>query len=163
MRIAGIDCSTFAIDIVSVSIEDDDPWANWNCFKLGRDGDAFDRTRLVGEVLPARNSSFWLDIIAVGIEQPGGHQRHVTARVQGAVLAMIPSRMLVHPLQPSEWRKGVGLPGNATKERVFDWVTEQLGGRPVSQDAADAYCMALATRALVLKNQAKEAASAGIA
>ena len=76
---------------------------------------------------------------------------------------MIPERMLVHPMQPSEWRAGVGLLGNCTKKVVFDWATEQLGGRPVSQDAADAYCMALATRALVLKNQAKEAARAGIA
>lgn len=164
MRIAGIDCSSFAIDIVTVPLDDDVyPPVQHFCFKLGTDGDAFDRTRRVGGALPGRTGSWWDEILAVGIEQPGGHQRHITTRVQGAVLAMIPSRMLVHPLQPSEWRKGVGLPGNATKERVFDWVTEQLGGRPVSQDAADAYCMALATRELVLKNQAKEAARAGIA
>ena len=161
MRIAGIDCSSFAIDIVTVPLDEGEGQVEWHCFKL-EGADAFDRTRTVGEVLPARNHSFWLEILACGIEEPSGKFKPGSGyRVQGAVLSMIPARMIVRPLQPGEWRKGAGLSGRSTKEEVFAWVTEQLGGRPRSQDAADAYCMALATRALVLREHEREVAHAG--
>lgn len=108
--------------------------------------------------MPGRYSRFWEDILAVGIEEPTGRFKPGSGfRVQGAVLAMIPRDTLVRPIQPSAWRRLVGLPGNCSKEAVFEWVTAELGGRPRSQDAADAFCMALATRALVLEEQAKEA------
>ena len=162
MRIAGIDCSSFAIDIVTVPLDEGEGDVELHSFRLEDGPRAFERTRSVPNVVPARNHSFWLNILAVGLEEPTGRFKPGSGfRVQGAVLAMIPDRMLVKPLTPSEWRAGVGLPGNCSKEAVFAWVTERLCGIPKSQDAADAYCMALATRALVLEDQAKEVARAG--
>jgi Holliday junction resolvasome RuvABC endonuclease subunit len=112
--------------------------------------------------MPGRYSWFWEDILAVGIEEPTGRFKPGSGfRVQGAVLVMIPRETLVRPIQPSAWRNLVGLPGNCSKGAVFDWVTTELCGRPRSQDAADAYCMALATRTLVLNEQEREVARAG--
>lgn len=162
MLIAGVDCSSFAIDIVTVPLDEGEGQVEWHCFKLGPGADAFDRTRSVPDSMPGRHSRFWEDILAIGIEEPTGRFKPGSGfRVQGAVLAMIPRETLVRPIQPSAWRRLVGLPGNCSKETVFAWVTEELCGRPRSQDAADAYCMALATRALVLREHEREVAHAG--
>lgn len=158
MRVAGIDCSSFAIDIVTIQVEDD-PQPEWHRFEL-EGNDAFDRARSVGALVPGRAHSFWDEILAVGIEEPTGKWKPGSGfRMQGAVLSVIPMRMLVSPLTPSQWRAKVGLPGNCAKEHVFRWVTEQIGGRPRSQDAADAYCMALAMRRLLQEEKDGERAA----
>jgi hypothetical protein len=144
--VAGIDCSSFQIDVVTIALDGPETAISHEEFKLVGDN-AFDRTRKVAEAVPGRARSWWDEIIAVGIEEPTGKFKPGSGfRVQGAVLAMIPSRILVQPFTPSEWRHKVGLKGNCSKQDVFDWVTETLGGRPRSQDAADAYGIALATR-----------------
>ena len=159
MSIAGIDLSTFAVDIALVREPDEHlkPPAELHTFAL-EGFDAFERTRQVGMLLPGRNNSFWDEVVAVGIEEPAGRNPGFQFRVQGAVLSMIPEWMLVEKFMPSEWRKKVGLPGNCTKETVFEWVTEQLGGRPASQDAADAYCIALATQRKMEEQDGERAA-----
>lgn len=155
MRVAGIDVSSFAVDVVTIPL--DGFGISHRVFLL--DGaDAFDRTRQVGEVMPGRSSEFWDDILAVAIEEPAGRNPGFAFRVQGAVLSMIPSRMLVTKFMPSEWRKLNGIPGNATKDAVFEWAQAHLGGFG-SQDEADAYCIARALR-LALE---KEEIRAGIA
>jgi hypothetical protein len=161
LRVAGIDTSSFAVDLVTVPLDEHDgAEVEWHSFGL-EGADAFDRSRFVPNVLWGRASAHWDGILAVGIEEPTGKFKPGSGfRVQGAVLAQIPERMLVTPWTPSGWRAAVGLPGNCAKEAVFRWVTEQLGGRPASQDAADAYCIALATRKVVLENQTKEAEGA---
>jgi hypothetical protein len=56
---------------------------------------------------------------------------------------------VVDEMQPSEWRRLAGLPGNASKTDVLI-AAERLGfwdmsaGVPIAQDAADAACIALA-------------------
>jgi hypothetical protein len=145
--IAGIDYSTRAVDVVL--LDEDSDAATWHRFPL-EGADAFDRARTVG--LP---SWLWLDVLAVGIEDPRGYNAGALYRIQGAILGRLPKDLLVHPLVPSHWRKTVGLPGNASKQDVWHHAISLMSnvngvvklGWP--QDACDAYCIALATRTLL--------------
>jgi Holliday junction resolvasome RuvABC endonuclease subunit len=88
---------------------------------------------------------------AVGIEEPRGMNPGPTFRVQGAVLQKIPRETIVYPLIPSQWRKAVGLKGNAQKPDIMAHVLtlfpEFTDVWP--QDACDAWCVAEATRLAV--------------
>ena len=156
MSVAGIDLSTHAIDIVLLDETTDA--ATWHRVELAGH-DAFERARSVRAAMfrgfvPSR----WDDVLAIGIEQPRGRNALVAlGRVQGAVLACIPRDKLVQPWNPSEWRKTVGLPGNATKFQVAEWALDRWEDYPfgVPFDGTDAYCIALATRNLL---QIKDAA-----
>jgi hypothetical protein len=147
MTIAGCDYSTHAVDIVL--LDEDTDAATWHRFPLaGRD--AFERARYVRVGMPG--GSFWDDVLAVGIEEPRGYNAGALYRVQGAILARIPLDKLVQPLGPSEWRRRVGLSGNASKgevkSQVITWAwASGAGGWPL--DACDAYCIALATRSMI--------------
>lgn len=144
--IAGIDFSSFHVDVVLIE-EDDTRPPVWHRTSLAG-VDAFDRCRrLQGDLLGEHQ---WDDVLAVGIEEPRGHNPGVLYRVQGAVLAHIPCWILAVPWVPSEWRKAVGLPGNASKSDVAGWALGQPDAqvwRPgTPQDAFDAYAIATATR-----------------
>lgn len=145
--IAGIDLSTRFVDVVK--LDEDTDAATWHRFPL-TGNDAFDRARSVGLAVPGRAMSFWDDVVAVGIEDPRGYGAGFIYRVQGAVLACIPAQRLVHPWLPSQWRKAVGMPGNASKVDVHYFVTGATDHDALiqewPQDACDAYCIALATR-----------------
>lgn len=161
MTVAGIDLSTHAIDVVAV--DEDTDAATWHRFPLSGH-DAFERARDVWPaLLEGGIVGLMEDVVACGIEQPRGHHGTVhIARVQGAVLASLPRRLLVQPWNPSEWRKACGLPGNASKRAVWEFVidNEPDGNRGWSvledwpQDACDAYCIALATRSLLHRSEA---------
>lgn len=151
--VAGIDFSSLAIDVVLVDLDDREP-PLWERFAL-TGADAFERTRNVRAVMPT--SSFYDDILAIGIEHPAGKfGTGPMMRVQGAVLACLPAGVLVQPWPPSAWRKAVGLAGNASKWDVSafvmlnsftdGWKTDE---RALEQDACDAYCIALATRSAI--------------
>ncbi len=148
--IAGVDFSSKAVDIVL--LDEDTDAATWHRFPLTGQ-DAFDRTRAVRAAMPG--ASFWDDVLAVGIEDPRGYGAGSLYRVQGAILACLPAAILAHPLIPSSWRKTVGLPGNAPKLAIMEFVDtrQQENGASLfqrwPQDACDAYCIALATRTLV--------------
>jgi len=168
MYVVGCDFSSLHIDLVRVHLDDLEP-PKWNRYSL-MGHDAFDRTRTVGDVMPGRASDYWSDVIGVGIEHPAGKFGvGPMMRVQGAVLACLPSGVMVKAWPPGAWRKAVGLAGNATKEAVADWAhkdrfppTVTSEGRATRgliftvatgsnanawpQDACDAYCIALATR-----------------
>lgn len=147
MRIAGIDYSTNAIDIVQIDAYDH--WQpTWDRYPLAG-SDAFDRTRLVPNVMPRRGSTYWDEIIAIGIEEPRGRNTAPIHRVQGAILACIPDRALVYPWNPTAWRKACGLSGRASKDDVALFTYGELTWSRWPQDAADAYCIALATRTLL--------------
>jgi hypothetical protein len=154
--IAGIDYSTRAVDVVL--LDEDSDAATWHRFELkalGKLDDAFERTRSVRDAMPARTSGFWDDVSAIGIEQARGHDAYTGMRVQGAILACIPRHKQVEPHNPSEWRKTVGLPGNASKDDVARWANahwlQPLDAPRIlpQQDAYDAFCIALATRTLL--------------
>lgn len=162
MYVAGIDLSSFQVDVVKLPVTTDDEIAYaiddlyapkiWSC-TLGKKGTAFDRARLVRDALPDRYSSFWSDVIAIGIEEPFGKGHLSTAagyRVQGAILSCLPPNTLVQPWAPASWKKAIGIGGGADKDKIAAWVMEQENEHRrsygMSQDAADAYCVAWATR-----------------
>ncbi len=150
MKVAGIDFSTNAVDIVFVDL--DDKWLlEWYRFTLvGQD--AFDRTRMVGESMHGRSSVWWEDIYAVGIEHPAGKfGTGAMLRVQGAVLSMIPGELMVKPWPPGAWRKAVGLSGSASKQDVAAWSYSNGANAQWPQDAHDAYAIAFATRLALRK------------
>ena len=158
--IAGIDFSTRAVDVVL--LDEDTDAASWHRFELSGQ-DAFERARDVRRSFRPSSGILFEDCVAIGIEEPmmrggGMSTAYSLYRVQGAVIACLPPRTLVHPIKPSQWRKTVGLPGNATKQTVSDWtrghlyLTPGMGGFGYvdwPQDACDAYCIALATRTLL--------------
>lgn len=147
MSIAGIDFSTFAVDVVL--LDENTDAATWHRFELSGQ-DAFDRARSVREAMIAA-SPLWDDVQAIGIEDPRGYGAGSLYRVQGAILARLPHRTLVQPWIPSEWRKEVGLPGNASKLDVWEFVVDRAPNHQEihdkwSYDSTDAYCIALATQ-----------------
>lgn len=147
MSYVGIDFDTKAVHLVK--IDDEFNIGDYTQCELAGD-DAFDRTRSVRGAMP--HSSYWDDVVAVAVEEPAGRLTGRLFRVQGAVLACIPRAKLVTTLMPSQWRKAVGLKGNASKDDVFrligeDWI--RYSNVRVPQDAFDAYCMAIAVRQLV--------------
>ena len=172
MNVVGIDFSSRFVDIVTVHL-DDAHSPLWNRYPL-HGNDAFERTRSVAQAVPGPHTAYWDDVLAVGIEHPAG--RYGTGplmRLQGAILACIPARMLVEPLPPAKWRKLVGLPGNATKDEVAARSSGHLFGlyaqedAPIvisrtalhtagewPQDAHDAHLIALATRTLLEREKA---------
>lgn len=144
MRVAGVDVSSFEVTVVTILVEDG---SHPECHRYRLEGiDSFDRARMVGEAMPGRAHSFWDDMLAVAIEEPFGMNTGHAYRVQGAVLSMIPAHLLVEKLDPMSWRRENGLSGRSKKGEVFEFATELLGERPVSQDAADAWCIARAMR-----------------
>jgi len=167
MNVAGIDFSSHAIDVVLVDVDGRQP-PRWHRYPL-TGADAFDRTRSVGNSMPGRSSAYWDNVLAVGIEHPAGKfGTGPLMRLQGAVLAQIPARMLVKAWPPGAWRKAVGLPGNASKQDVqgyvhkrhrSGWIVSQGPTTSVSdllweQDACDAYCIALATQHAITAQEA---------
>lgn len=155
--IAGIDLSTFAVDVVL--LDEDSDAATWHRFEL-EGADAFDRARDVRRSFKPSSGVLFEDCLAIGIEDPRGYGAGSLYRVQGAILTCLPPRTLVHPLIPSSWRKTVGLPGNCPKSHVEAFTTIRRGVEPFSdhefwpQDACDAYCIALATRTLLQRDEA---------
>jgi hypothetical protein len=153
--IAGIDYSTRAVDVVL--LDEDSDAATWHRFPL-EGSDAFERARSVRDVLYMPGSEWWDEVLAIGIEDPRGFNAGALYRVQGAILACLPTRVLVQPWIPGQWRKAVGLPGNASKDAVAEWATWKggLGAKAVfwPQDACDAYCIALATRSVLQRTEA---------
>lgn len=146
---AGIDYDSHAIHVVL--LPDEGP-PRYLPFVLTSHPRAFERTRTVRDVMPARG--WWADegVIAIGIEEPMGHSTRPLNRIQGAILSCLPGDVLVNPMMPGEWRKAVGLSGNAPKIEIATFVN---GGKPWlperqdwPQDACDAYCLALAVQKL---------------
>lgn len=166
--VAGIDFSSFQADVVLLS-EDDDT-AIHHVLEFGKTGDAFERARRVREAFPSRG--WWLEhCVAVGIEDPRGAARNVDSvlyRIQGAILACLPQMLMVQPWKPGEWRKQLGI-SNVGKEAPAQFARDRWAWNPTwvgvpepldrSQDAADAFCVAWATRDRLVKTQMKGAAA----
>jgi hypothetical protein len=140
----GVDYDTFNVHLVRVG----EGVPTYHPINLAGDN-AFDRLRQIPLLMP--DAGFWQDVVAVGIEEPGG--KYVVGKlkaVQGAIVACLPPQLLVAPYQAGLWRRLCGLKGNATKQEVQAWVYHRLDENPGwPQDAADAYCLAHAVAAQV--------------
>jgi hypothetical protein len=150
VRVAGIDLSTHAVDVVL--LEEDSDAATWDRFPLQGDT-ALRRTRSIREALPGR--SWWEDqsVYLMAIEYPAGRFIKSLAplfRIQGAIIACLPVDIELWELPPGEWKRAFGLPGSASKEEVFAHVANLWSNGPLAilQDTADAYGIAYAARRL---------------
>jgi hypothetical protein len=154
-RILGIDLSSFNVDLVA--LDEDTNAAVWTRLRLGTDKDsALDRLRRVAEAMPP--ASFYDDIYLAAVESPYGTrlERGTQAklnRVFGAVCACLPARVHLWEVMPGDWRKELGLKGNASKEECAEvvralWRYVPAGGRwhGIPQDALDAYAVAYYAR-----------------
>lgn len=173
MKVVGIDFSTHAVDLCALDV--DTGYATWTHVSL-EGNDAFERTRAVRprmqEILPLAfpGGSYWDDVVACAIEEPAGRLTGRLFRIQGAILACLPRDLLLEKLMPSQWRKAVGLKGNATKEDVKDRAWESLAvmhssqgwlSPDMPQDVWDAYCLALAVSTLWEKADMRGIVQAG--
>lgn len=156
MAVAGIDFSTWQADVCIIS--EDDETAEWHVFPFGKQGDAFDRARRIRDCMPSRG--WWIDqgVIAVGIEDPRGASRKVDApiyRAQGAIVACLPSSLLVVPWKPQQWRSELGIAPHG-KEAPRDFALGRWVNRPdePSQDLCDAFGIGVATRQRIVVGDA---------
>lgn len=143
--VLGIDVSTKAIDLVLLDETTDQ--AAWDHIEL-RGATAFDRLR----DLPLRMPKWgWYEdngIYLIAIETPMGRGQGGTEAklnwIFGAVIACLPRALdPVWPVAPHEWRKELGLPGNAPKP-ICAQRSVELGAHPdwATQDAYDAWAVA---------------------
>ena len=160
--IAGCDYSTNHADIVLLPWEGGAETARWWRIPLRENGvpselAAFHAAASVARTLvPALP---WDVIGAFYLEAPllGANVQTTLklARVQGAILACVPMRVAVGEIQPAEWKKGLGLTGQASKQAVRDAAVEMgfVAARPDEdvQDAFDAFGIAWAVRAELQK------------
>lgn len=150
MKVAGLDISSFAVDVVLLEEESDA--AEWHRFELDG-GTPFERTRSLRAVFPSR--SFWEDagVYLAGIEDPHSRFPHVAKAmglVTGGVAALLPRDLCVIQTAPKEWKRI--FTGNANAEKQLVRQHAMARGFDVdiraSSDAFDAYGIAWAVRAL---------------
>ncbi len=118
-RVLGIDLSSFAVDLVLLDEDRDE--AEWTRLVLGDEKTtALDRLRQVPTLMP--RASFYDDIYLIAIEEPYGSNQAGTQaklnRVLGAVVACLPSNVQIWTVMPGDWRRALGLKGNASKEEA---------------------------------------------
>lgn len=155
--IGGCDYSTHFVDFVFID-ENGEQAPIWRRLPL-HGQDAFDRTRSLKLVWPEgsiNGEGPFANVLALGIEDPRGQNAGALYRIQGAILDRLPHTLLVQPWIPSQWRKAVGLPGNASKADVYVFSDDLLPSFwPIwPQDAHDAHCIALATRQALTRKEA---------
>lgn len=150
MTILGIDLSSFGVDVVELN--ERDGRAHHHRYDLGK-GDILERVRRVHYVLPHRDR--WERAVAIGLERPaakfGAWQ---VSMVFGAVLQCLPYGILVTWLTANSWKAralGKGH-GSASKDEVLAWAGDHWADHPspLTQDAADAYGLAVAVRACIV-------------
>lgn len=154
--VVGIDFSSFAVDLVKLDETANE--ASWLRVKLDG-GSAWDRTRKLPLFMP--RASYWDDVYLCAIESPksaGFKVATVMHRVQGSVIACVPSAVWMWEVTPSEWKKPLGVklkdkptfsdfPPTMKHDGTQPWATWE-------QDALDALGVAM---------YARDANAAGIA
>lgn len=155
MNVAGIDVSSRAVDIVAVPLDPDIIAAPaWEHHEFVG-ANAIERATIAPDVIP--RGTFWDNVAEVAIERPygpGGDTLFALHLMVGAVAAALPARL--RPplfLHPSQWRKAAGISGRASKEDVARYAVSHSGllTDAWTQDACDAYCIAIAARNLNLE------------
>jgi hypothetical protein len=147
MKVAGIDVSSFNVDVVL--LDEDIDAATWHRFEL--DGPTpFARTRSLRANFPTR--SFWEEhgVYLIGIEDPHSRANHTAKAlglVTGGIAALLPRDLTVLQLPTAEWKGEFAGSGSATKERIAQ-IARVLGFTPDNLNATDAYGIAQAARAL---------------
>jgi len=164
--VVGVDLSSFAVDLVK--LDESTNAAEWHrCVpreaRKGSDAPAWERTLGLPDAMP--ESGYWEDVYLVAIEAPYGASNIALValnRVLGVIAASLPEA-LRRPercwiVRPGQWRIGLGLKGNATKQECAYVVDDLRGiGSPDwPQDPLDAYAVAFYARELNARGVALE-------
>jgi hypothetical protein len=147
--VVGVDVSSFAIDIVGLPLDGDEPVRVTSIPVKG--ARALERAQAAPARIPS--GSAWDEVVAVAIERPygpGGDTLFALHLMVGAVIAALPERLLpAELLHPASWRKRAGLHGHASKLDVKRYVRAMHPpAEHWKQDTCDAYCIARALRAM---------------
>lgn len=142
--VLGIDLSSFALDLVL--LDETTAEAQWHRFELSG-ADAFERCRDVARAMPS--SSWFDDVYLCAIEKPvSASFRAASAQlpVFGAVAVLLPERLPVWSLSPSEWKRELRIP--LARKPIADEIAAVVGDVAHSwpQDALDACGIAYAAR-----------------
>lgn len=161
-RLAGIDASTLAVDIVLLDEETRVPtWTHWPLRPALEDGSRDDLrpSRSVRDAIPGR--SWWEDqgVVQIAIEDPysgGMDQAKKLGRIIGAVSACLPPDLPVLLVTPVEMRVWLHIEGRLNKEQLRAYAVDHgapaelwnlhaaQSGIGTIQDALDAHVVALA-------------------
>lgn len=146
MNVLGIDLSSFALDLVLLDENTDEP--EW--IHLALEGEtAFDRCRQVAAVMP---SASWFEdkgVYLAAIEKPTAAS-FISAAAQfpvfGAVAVLLPRDLVVWSYRPAEWKAAVGIP--LTEKPTGELMATRVGGAVAGwpQDALDACAVAWAAK-----------------
>ena len=91
------------------------------------------------------------ELTAIGIEDPRATNPKLRsmiaklARVQGAIVQTFREGARVHWLNAKQWRNGVGLSGNASKDEIQTWAISEGMPEGLAQDFYDAFVIARTT------------------
>lgn len=163
-RYAGVDVSSFAIDIVLLNEDGTDATHIRRRLDHPTKASALTRVRRIRDQLPPRTD--WNDqgILRAAIEKPyaAGQMRgnDMLMMAIGSVLQMIPQAVPVDLLRADDWRKACGLPTRGErldlKRAALNFTGDHWADHPTPLDdnTADAYCIAWACRHLHQKGTA---------
>jgi len=160
--VVGIDLSSHAIDLVR--LDETANRAEW--VRLPLEGaTSFERCRSVAPAMATLGSGFYDDVYLAAIERPKTRFMPSAAAlfpVFGAVLVSLPAALPVWDVSPGDWRKGLGLKGNATKEECAGRCIE-LGAPEEWEypDPYDAFAVAFFARELNSRGLTSAAALSG--
>lgn len=152
MWVGGLDFDSHSLDLVLLEEDEDVAYHHrWQLTGI----DAFGRAQSVPSLTPLWESTAWRNVIALGIEDPRGASRNADApiyRTQGAILACLPDTLLVQPWKPQSWRKQLGV-AHIGKGPPADFALAHWQNAPErpTQDALDAFCIAWATRMVIVR------------
>lgn len=138
MKFVGIDANAREVNLVSIDL---DTMAIKHHLLVGAKK-SFDTARAMNTIMP--HSSWWDDIVLVAIERPSGRFPKVIyaqALVIGALLATIPTRVLIQDFVPANWKSLIGLSGHATKDQVRAWASEFGADPSWDEHACDALAL----------------------
>ena len=153
--VLGIDFSTHAVDLCL--LDEETNAAEWKRLDL-YGATALARLDGIHAHMPR---SAWYEannVYLVAIEKPFGH-RHEIGWTFGAIYSWVAAfarvpvfgHVPIWAVAPHEWKQGLGLPGNATKDDCAQAVLELVRRfphslEPHSQDALDAWAIAYFAR-----------------
>lgn len=150
MKVAGVDFSSHAVDVVLLD-EDGGLLPAHLRFPFENRRYAFERLLGCREVLPT--PGWWADesVYLIALESPkskGFGAAVDLARVQGAIIATLPRNIITWQLTPNEWKREIGFPGVAKKDAYRAKAIELGAMKNWTEHAIDAFCIAYAARAM---------------
>lgn len=161
--VLGIDISSKSIDVVllrvhgepllwSVKIDDKDDPGTERSFRAALRAASAMRGRVIYQFMSMADAAF--------VERPYSQGYRATAslmRMQGVVLASLPTAIEKQEITPQAWKRLVGLKTNATKDDVLVWAHDQFDPwlpADWSQDAIDALAIACAGQQILRDRKA---------